>query len=106
MIDYVTDAVRLGQQKSLDDLDDDQVLTLALTRLVEVVGEAANRLPAELRIRYPDIPWREMIGMRNVLIHGYDVASVDILHAVVTRDLPLLLPKLVEMLASLSVDSL
>ncbi|MGE0601677.1 MAG: DUF86 domain-containing protein [Dehalococcoidia bacterium] len=64
------------------------------TRLVEVLGEAATRLSTELRSEHPEIPWREMIGMRNVLIHGYDVASTDILHAVVTRDLPEVLPKL------------
>ena len=105
MIDCVTDAVRLSHGKSLAALDQDQVLTLALTRLVEVAGEAANRLPTEMRMRYSEIPWREMIGMRNVLIHGYDIASVDILHAVVTQDLPRVLPRLEQMLVALSGDS-
>jgi len=54
----------------MEDLSSDDVFRLAIERALEVVGEAANRLPMDLRAKYPDLEWRKIIGMRNVLIHG------------------------------------
>ena len=52
---------------------------LALVRLLEIVGEAASRTPADERYQYPQIPWGEIVGLRNLLIHGYDSVDFDIL---------------------------
>jgi uncharacterized protein with HEPN domain len=65
-----------------------------LTRLVEIIGEAASRVDAEERGRYKGIPWSQIVGMRNRLIHGYDSVDLDILWEVVSRDLPLLVENL------------
>ncbi len=67
---------------------DQRVLQLALTRLVEIVGEAANRTSDATRQAHPDVPWPQIIGMRNRLIHGYDVIDYDLLWDTVTGDLP------------------
>ena len=74
--------------KSRSDLDSDRILNLALTRLIEIIGEAANRVPLEIQIQYPDIPWFQMVGARNRLIHGYDNVDFDILWVIVSKDLP------------------
>lgn len=76
------------------DLDRDRKLNLALVRLVEVIGEAANRVTAERRQSLPAIPWPEIIGMRNRIVHGYDQVDFDILWAVVQQDLPPLIDQL------------
>ena len=71
---------------------------LALTRLVEVIGEAANRAPLEDSENHPEVAWTEMIGMRNRLIHGYDEVDLDFLWSVVRNDLPTLIGQLKRML--------
>lgn len=76
------------------DLDSDRLLNLAVTRLIEIIGEAANRVPDSIQIKYPDLPWLQMIGARNHLIHGYDSVDFDILWTIVNRDLPAVIARL------------
>ena len=63
----------------------------ALERLLEIVGEPANRVSREAQARFPDIPWREAIGMRHRVSHGYDVVSHDTLWDTVLTDFPKLI---------------
>lgn len=65
-----------------------------MQRLVEIVGEAATRVSAETRARLPELPWRPAIGMRNRLIHGYDIVDVDTVWGTVVLDLPPLVAQL------------
>jgi uncharacterized protein with HEPN domain len=55
------------------------MLALATVRLMEIIGEAANRIPHEERSKYPEIPWNQIISLRNRLIHGYDAIDYEIL---------------------------
>ncbi len=64
------------------------MLLLALLKLVEIVGEAAGRISEELQAQHPEIPWRDMIGTRNRLVHGYDAVDYDILWTIVSEDFP------------------
>ena len=59
-----------------------------------IVGEAANRVPHEKQSQHPEIPWPQIIGLRNRLIHGYDAVDYDILWQIITEDLPLLVDAL------------
>lgn len=61
---------------------------------IVVLGEAARRLSTELRTAHPEVPWREIIGMRSVVTHGYDQIADDELWQVLERDLPELRSKL------------
>jgi uncharacterized protein with HEPN domain len=55
---------------------------------VEIVGEAARGLTEELRQAHPEVPWRQMVAMRNVLIHGYFDVDIDLVWSVAQNDLP------------------
>lgn len=63
-------------------------LQIVLTHLVQVIGEAASRLSAEVAARHPDVPWRQIVGMRNRVVHDYFEVDLDILWTAVTDDVP------------------
>jgi uncharacterized protein with HEPN domain len=60
----------------------------AVYRRLEVIGEAANRLSDEFKSQYPLIPWYQIVGMRNVLVHEYDSIDLDLVWETVQRDIP------------------
>jgi uncharacterized protein with HEPN domain len=62
----------------------------AVSRAIEIIGEAVKRVPDPVRNQYPDIPWRDMAGMRDKLIHDYFNAEVEIIWKAVQEDIPLL----------------
>lgn len=94
MLDHAREAVELARGRSREDLDRDRLLNLALVRLLEIVGEAAARVSRGERTRHPEIPWPEIVSLRNRLIHGYDQVDFDILWQVVVGDLPKLVQAL------------
>lgn len=94
MLDHAIEAVEMCRDRTRADLDDDRMLNLALVRLVEIVGEAANRVSQRAQSDNPGIPWRAIIGMRHRIVHGYDQVDHDILWAVVRDDLPPLIERL------------
>jgi uncharacterized protein with HEPN domain len=94
MLNHASEAVELLGDGSRDEFGKNRVMQLAVTRLVEVVGEAASRVSVATRHRYSDIPWPQIIGMRNRLIHGYDVVDWDLLWDTVQSDLPPLIASL------------
>ena len=88
MLSHAREAVTMVEGRSRGDLDTDRQLNLSLVRLVEIIGEAAARVTLECRDSLPSLPWVEIIGFRNRLIHGYDEVDFDILWATVVDDLP------------------
>ena len=100
MLEHAREAVALVRGKRREDLDSDRLLNLALVRLVEIVGEAAARVPKESWPAHPQIPWAQIVSLRNRLIHGYDAVDFDILWQIVTRDLPDLISALEGILSS------
>jgi len=68
----------------------------AIIHALEIIGEAAKQVPASVRAEYPDIPWRDIAGMRDRLIHGYFSINLERLWNTVQEDLPHLEEKLKE----------
>ena len=94
MLDHAKEAAALVQGKEKSDLQKNRLLELAATRLVEIVGEAAAKISPENQTKYPSIPWSQIIGMRNRLIHGYDAVDIDVLWDTLEVDLPSLIAEL------------
>ena len=88
MLDHIEEAVALAKGRTRTELESARVLFLALLKLVEIVGEAATRISDPMQAAHPEIPWREIIGTRHRLIHGYDAVDYDILWEIATADFP------------------
>jgi uncharacterized protein with HEPN domain len=86
-LEHTREAVTLVRGKERQDLDSERVLSLALVRLLEIIGEAASRVTKELQAQNPGVTWSH-VGLRNRLIHGYGSVDMDILWQILTADLP------------------
>lgn len=67
-------------------------------RCLEIIGEATKKLPKEFREKHQDIEWRQMAGMRDILIHDYDNVDYEILWTVLSSKIPVLKPKIDELI--------
>ena len=77
-------AIVRGQTREA--FETDEIRQLALLHLIQVLGEAASRTTAAFRDAHPDLPWAQMVGMRNRIVHGYDDVDPDIVWRVATAD--------------------
>jgi uncharacterized protein with HEPN domain len=84
VIDFVRGASR-------SDLDHNQQMLSACCYQIAVIGEAVKRLSVTLRTRHPEVPWKDIAGMRDRLIHGYDAVDADELWKTAAVDVPALL---------------
>ena len=94
MLEYSREVSALAAGKSWEDLLADRVLQLALARAVEIDGEAAARISDETKVKHPDLPWRQIVGMRNRLVHDYGGVDQRILWMTVTENIPRIVPLL------------
>lgn len=105
-LDYVEDildamdkAEILVQGVAFEQFQADFRINFAVVRALEIIGEATKLLPAALRDRYPEVPWKEMAGMRDRLIHGYGDVNLRIVWDTVTQRIPMVRPQLQQILA-------
>jgi uncharacterized protein with HEPN domain len=96
--DFLNDIVRAMEfaisftaDMSFEEFQSDDKTQYAVIRCLEIIGEAAKRIPDDYRNDHPEIPWRAMAGMRDRLIHGYDVVDAEIIWTTVLRTIPELL---------------
>ncbi|MDP9237874.1 MAG: DUF86 domain-containing protein [Chloroflexota bacterium] len=83
-----------------ENFDADEDLQLALTHLIQNLGEAASRTSQEFRAIHPEIPWSDMIGMRHHIVHDYLQVSADIVWATALDDIPALIAVLEPLVTS------
>ena len=94
MLENAEEAISLIKGKTRANLKNERMLELSLIRLVEIIGEAAAKINNDDYEKYSNIPWAQLVGMRNRLIHGYDEVDLDILWDTIDIDLPLLVKEL------------
>jgi uncharacterized protein with HEPN domain len=99
MLAYAKEAVDLVGERAGLELAADRMRFLAVSRAVEIIGEAAAQTPEAARMALPMIPFRQASDMRNRLIHGYGAVSADILADTVRSDFPDLIKSLETALA-------
>ena len=85
---------------TFDEFSRDSMIFDAVARNLEIVGEAARNIPEEVRDQHNEIPWREMLGMRNILAHGYMTLDMPTIWQTITEDLPDMRPHLEAILAA------
>jgi len=81
--------------------DNDEILQVWVVYHLQVLGEAANKVSPTIKALYPKVPWNRIIGMRNILVHNYFGIDLDVVWAVVERDLPRLKPQITTILRDL-----
>jgi uncharacterized protein with HEPN domain len=101
MLVFARDAAKLGSGKSRGDLTADLQFRLATERIVEPVGEAARLVSETGKAQHPSIPWRRIIGARNVLAHDYGSIDYDVLWTILQDGIPDLIAKLEPIVAAL-----
>jgi uncharacterized protein with HEPN domain len=94
-IDYLNDIFSaiekvelFTQGMDLEEFVEDEKTVFAVVRALEIIGEAAKKVPVQVRDRYPDVPWQEMAGIRDKLIHEYFGVKLEVVWNAVKQDLP------------------
>lgn len=98
MLQAARDAVEFLTGKRSPEWEADKVIRLAVERSVEIVGEAARHVSDRTREEHPEIPWRQIIGLRHILAHEYGQIDYERLFDTVSHDIPKLIKNLVALL--------
>jgi len=94
MLDAAQEAAGFARDETRESLDADRKLVLALVKGIEIIGEAASRVSGACQQECPQIPWPQIISMRNRLIHAYFDIDVEVVWKTVKDDLPPLIVEL------------
>ena len=83
-------AVELYSLRGRSAFETDELIQVWMVHHLQIIGEAARRLSEDLRQRYPEVPWAQIIAMRNVLVHDYFAIDFKEVWSAVERDVPML----------------
>lgn len=98
MLEAIERALRITSGITVDDFQKDEVKVLAVMTCVSILGEAANRIPEEVRNKHPEVAWDEIRGIRNIIAHEYFRVDENILFDTCQSHLPILKKQIQQML--------
>lgn len=96
IIDSATLIQEYVKDISFKEFEKDTMRFLAVSRLFEIVGEAAKNLSNEFKLRHPTVPWKKMAGLRDVIIHDYQELNREMIFKIASQDIPNLLKELLK----------
>jgi len=99
-INYTQEFIRC---MTFEEFANDKKTILSVTKCIEIVGEATKHIPDSIRVKYPEVPWREMAGIRDRLVHGYFKVNLEIVWMTVTMEFPELRPMIENVLADVDL---
>jgi uncharacterized protein with HEPN domain len=88
----------------LPTFNEDDKTSFAVIRCLEIIGEAARKIPIDLQRRFADIPWQSLAGMRDKLIHDYAGVSLEVVRRTVKEDIPAVRPLLIGVLEKMHAE--
>ena len=98
IIEHMNYAEEFINNLTFEEFTNDKKTILSVTKCIEVVGEATKHIPDSIREKYPDIPWNDLAGIRDRLVHGYFKVNLVIVWTTVTQEFPELRPKMEKVL--------
>jgi uncharacterized protein with HEPN domain len=104
MVSHARQAYRFVADMTLEAFTEDTRSQYAVKYALHVVGEAATKVPPTIRQRFPQVPWPQIVGMRNRLVHDYLGTRVDIVFATARDFAPLLIAQIEPIIAQLEAD--
>jgi uncharacterized protein with HEPN domain len=100
MLDAAQEAVRFLDSVNGENIENNRLVSHAIVRLIEVVGEAAAQLSKEYKNSHQELPWEQMIGMRNRIVHAYFDIDYSLVESTVKSDFPALIEQLTNLIVS------
>lgn len=104
MLEHIERSEQFMKGKTLADLENDTMLRYAVVKCVEIVGEAAYMLTLDFRETHPQTPWKIILKMRHVMVHGYYTIQMPIVWDIVRNDFPVLRPQIERYIAELEQE--
>lgn len=104
ILDAIDKTARFTREMDFEQFVVEDRTNFAVIRALEIIGEAVKKVPSSIRERYPDIPWREMAGIRDKLIHDYFGVDLRVVWRTVQEDLPPLLAQMERVVAEVAAE--